>query len=211
MQKIEREKWFAIYYPANILSSSLLLLSMSVRTGWIIASNSAGCENEKESALSFWARCFSSLRDLRGNYFTCDCKLKWLVEWIDNTNATVDQIYCKGPASHADKRINDLVPQTFDCITTGGVQNRCVSLSLFFFFLFTIDPISLDFLMLQQVCFCFPNRVFFLPAADIRIHISGSLFFWEWPVCCVCPAVHQEVQLSRVGSRGDGLQRLWLH
>uniref|UniRef100_A0A3P8UZC2 Leucine-rich, glioma inactivated 1a n=1 Tax=Cynoglossus semilaevis TaxID=244447 RepID=A0A3P8UZC2_CYNSE len=50
--------------------------------------------------------------------FTCDCKLKWLVEWISSTNATVDQIYCKGPASQLDKRINDLVPQSFDCITT---------------------------------------------------------------------------------------------
>uniref|UniRef100_A0A8C9SJ33 Leucine-rich, glioma inactivated 1b n=1 Tax=Scleropages formosus TaxID=113540 RepID=A0A8C9SJ33_SCLFO len=32
--------------------------------------------------------------DLRGNIFSCDCKLKWLVEWIYHTNATVDQIYC---------------------------------------------------------------------------------------------------------------------
>lgn len=62
---------------------------------------------------------FCPFRDLRGNQFTCDCKLKWLVEWIYSTNATVDQIYCKGPASHLDKRINDLVPQSFDCITTG--------------------------------------------------------------------------------------------
>lgn len=59
-------------------------------------------------------------RDLRGNQFTCDCKLKWLVEWIYSTNATVDQIYCKGPASQLDKKINSLVPQSFDCITTGG-------------------------------------------------------------------------------------------
>ncbi|KAK7901289.1 hypothetical protein WMY93_018058 [Mugilogobius chulae] len=56
--------------------------------------------------------------DLRGNQFTCDCKLKWLVEWIYSTNATVDQIYCKGPASQLDKKINDLQPQSFDCITT---------------------------------------------------------------------------------------------
>uniref|UniRef100_A0A8C6KP65 Leucine-rich glioma-inactivated protein 1 n=1 Tax=Nothobranchius furzeri TaxID=105023 RepID=A0A8C6KP65_NOTFU len=56
--------------------------------------------------------------DLRGNHFTCDCKLKWLVEWIYSTNATVDQIYCKGPASQLDKDINDLAPQSFDCITT---------------------------------------------------------------------------------------------
>ncbi|KAM6956513.1 leucine-rich glioma-inactivated protein 1-like [Aplochiton taeniatus] len=56
--------------------------------------------------------------DLRGNQFICDCKLKWLVEWMVHTNATMDQIYCKGPASHLDKKINDLMPQSFDCITT---------------------------------------------------------------------------------------------
>ncbi|XP_061692518.1 leucine-rich glioma-inactivated protein 1-like isoform X2 [Syngnathoides biaculeatus] len=56
--------------------------------------------------------------DLRGNRFTCDCKLKWLVEWIYGTNATVDQIYCKGPSALQDKKINDLVPQSFDCIST---------------------------------------------------------------------------------------------
>ncbi|KAK6293332.1 hypothetical protein J4Q44_G00356580 [Coregonus suidteri] len=27
--------------------------------------------------------------DLRGNQFMCDCKLKWLVEWMVHTNATV--------------------------------------------------------------------------------------------------------------------------
>lgn len=70
-------------------------------------------------SLVWWSFPF---RDLRGNQFTCDCKLKWLVEWIYSTNATVDQIYCKGPASQLDKKINDLLPQSFDCITTGGVQ-----------------------------------------------------------------------------------------
>lgn len=61
---------------------------------------------------------------MRGNQFICDCKLKWLVEWIDSTNATVDQIYCKGPASQLDKKINSLVPQAFDCITTGGARTE---------------------------------------------------------------------------------------
>ncbi|KAG9260133.1 leucine-rich glioma-inactivated protein 1-like isoform X1 [Astyanax mexicanus] len=56
--------------------------------------------------------------DLRGNLFNCDCKLKWLVDWIYHTNATVDQIYCNSPAAYQGKRINDLTPQSFDCITT---------------------------------------------------------------------------------------------
>lgn len=64
-------------------------------------------------------------RDFRGNQFNCDCKLKWLVEWIYSTNATVDQIYCKGPAAQLDKKINNLVPQSFDCITTGGDGGFC--------------------------------------------------------------------------------------
>ncbi|XP_057198045.1 leucine-rich glioma-inactivated protein 1a [Triplophysa rosa] len=56
--------------------------------------------------------------DLRGNLFSCDCKLKWLVEWMYHTNATVDQIYCNGPEAYKGKKINDLTPQSFDCITT---------------------------------------------------------------------------------------------
>ncbi|XP_041117097.1 leucine-rich glioma-inactivated protein 1-like [Polyodon spathula] len=56
--------------------------------------------------------------DLRGNAFNCDCKLKWLIEWMHNTNATVDQIYCADPPAYQGKKINDLDPQSFDCITT---------------------------------------------------------------------------------------------
>ncbi|XP_060772883.1 leucine-rich glioma-inactivated protein 1a isoform X2 [Neoarius graeffei] len=56
--------------------------------------------------------------DLRGNLFICDCKLKWLVDWIYHTNATVDQIYCNSPPAYQGKKINALTPQSFDCITT---------------------------------------------------------------------------------------------
>uniref|UniRef100_A0A8C9TCD0 Leucine-rich glioma-inactivated protein 1 n=1 Tax=Scleropages formosus TaxID=113540 RepID=A0A8C9TCD0_SCLFO len=63
--------------------------------------------------------------DLRGNIFSCDCKLKWLVEWIYHTNATVDQIYCSSPPLYQGKKINDLLPQSFDCITAGDRCNRC--------------------------------------------------------------------------------------
>ncbi|XP_006791302.1 leucine-rich glioma-inactivated protein 1b isoform X2 [Neolamprologus brichardi] len=54
--------------------------------------------------------------DLRGNNLICDCKLKWLVEWMHHTNATLDQIYCSGPPIHQGKKINDLLPHSFDCI-----------------------------------------------------------------------------------------------
>ncbi|XP_019738906.1 leucine-rich glioma-inactivated protein 1b isoform X2 [Hippocampus comes] len=56
--------------------------------------------------------------DLRGNNLLCDCKLKWLVEWMRHTNATLDQIYCSGPPVHRGKKINDLLPRSFDCIAS---------------------------------------------------------------------------------------------
>uniref|UniRef100_A0A674NSF5 Leucine-rich glioma-inactivated protein 1 n=1 Tax=Takifugu rubripes TaxID=31033 RepID=A0A674NSF5_TAKRU len=56
--------------------------------------------------------------DLRGNNLICDCKLKWLVEWMHHTNATLDEIYCSGPPSYQGKRLNDLLPHSFDCITS---------------------------------------------------------------------------------------------
>ncbi|XP_037134746.1 leucine-rich glioma-inactivated protein 1b [Syngnathus acus] len=56
--------------------------------------------------------------DLRGNNLSCDCKLKWLVEWMHHTNATLDQIHCSGPPIHQGKKINDLLPHSFDCITS---------------------------------------------------------------------------------------------
>ncbi|MBN3312295.1 LGI1 protein, partial [Atractosteus spatula] len=56
--------------------------------------------------------------DLRGNIFNCDCKLKWLVEWMYNTNATVDQIFCSSPPAYQGKKIHELSAQSFDCITT---------------------------------------------------------------------------------------------
>jgi len=64
-------------------------------------------------------------RDLRGNMFSCDCKLKWLVEWMHSTNATVDQLHCSGPSAYQGKKINDLVPQSFDCITAGNFVLDC--------------------------------------------------------------------------------------
>uniref|UniRef100_A0A3Q3WA29 Leucine-rich glioma-inactivated protein 1 n=1 Tax=Mola mola TaxID=94237 RepID=A0A3Q3WA29_MOLML len=97
--------------------------------------------------------------DLRGNQFTCDCKLKWLVEWIYSTNATVDQIYCKGPASQLDKRINDLVPQSFDCITTEFASYQ-----------------SLDFKTLSVEAFSFGNDQYVVFAQPF----NGKCTFLEW-------------------------------
>lgn len=63
----------------------------------------------------------NACRDLRGNNLICDCKLKWLVEWMHHTNATLDEIYCSGPPIHQGKKLNDLLPHSFDCITAGVI------------------------------------------------------------------------------------------
>ncbi|XP_032169810.1 leucine-rich glioma-inactivated protein 1 isoform X1 [Mustela nigripes] len=62
--------------------------------------------------------------DLRGNSFNCDCKLKWLVEWLDHTNATVEDIYCEGPPEYKKRKINSLSPKDFDCIITEFAKSQ---------------------------------------------------------------------------------------
>uniref|UniRef100_A0A3Q2Z0Y7 Leucine-rich repeat LGI family, member 3 n=1 Tax=Hippocampus comes TaxID=109280 RepID=A0A3Q2Z0Y7_HIPCM len=55
--------------------------------------------------------------DLRGNSFHCDCKIKWLVDWIDKTNTSVPPAYCASPFEFQGRRIHDLAPRDFSCIT----------------------------------------------------------------------------------------------
>lgn len=61
-------------------------------------------------------------RDLRGNSLNCDCKVKWLVEWLAHTNTTVAPIYCASPPRFQEHKVQDLPLREFDCITTG---RRC--------------------------------------------------------------------------------------
>nr|KAF6322452.1 leucine rich glioma inactivated 1 [Pipistrellus kuhlii] len=63
--------------------------------------------------------------DLRGNSFNCDCKLKWLVEWLGHTNATVEDIYCESPPEYKKRKINSLSSKDFDCIITGTSTVVC--------------------------------------------------------------------------------------
>ncbi|XP_065098795.1 leucine-rich glioma-inactivated protein 1b [Paramisgurnus dabryanus] len=97
--------------------------------------------------------------DLRGNMFSCDCKLKWLVDWMYSTNATVDQLHCNGPAAYQGKKINDLVPQSFDCITAEYVLRKTL----------TFESISVE-------AFTFENDQYVVYAQPF----SGKCSFMEW-------------------------------
>uniref|UniRef100_A0A668AP77 Leucine-rich repeat LGI family, member 3 n=1 Tax=Myripristis murdjan TaxID=586833 RepID=A0A668AP77_9TELE len=55
--------------------------------------------------------------DLRGNSFRCDCKIKWLVDWMEKTNTSVPAIYCASPFEFQGRRIHDLTPRDFNCIS----------------------------------------------------------------------------------------------
>ncbi|XP_048684443.1 leucine-rich glioma-inactivated protein 1 isoform X5 [Caretta caretta] len=59
--------------------------------------------------------------DLRGNPFHCDCRIKWLVEWLSSTNASAELGECQGPAELNGTRLSQLHLQDFDCITTALV------------------------------------------------------------------------------------------
>ncbi|MBN3292139.1 LGI3 protein, partial [Polypterus senegalus] len=56
--------------------------------------------------------------DLRGNLFHCDCKVKWLVDWLQKTNTTVPDIYCASPIEFQGRKISGMLPRDFNCITT---------------------------------------------------------------------------------------------
>ncbi|XP_048378922.1 leucine-rich repeat LGI family member 3 isoform X2 [Stegostoma tigrinum] len=56
--------------------------------------------------------------DLRGNAFHCDCKVKWLIEWLQVTNTSVPPVHCTSPSKYQKVRVNDLPIKDFDCIRT---------------------------------------------------------------------------------------------
>ncbi|XP_043392214.1 leucine-rich repeat LGI family member 3 isoform X2 [Chelonia mydas] len=62
--------------------------------------------------------------DLRGNALICDCKIKWLVEWVERTNATVPATFCSSPVRYQGQKIRDLALKDFDCITTDFVVHQ---------------------------------------------------------------------------------------
>ncbi|KAM6949469.1 leucine-rich repeat LGI family member 2-like [Aplochiton taeniatus] len=65
--------------------------------------------------------------DLRGNAFECDCRVKWLMTWLKNTNATVSDVICAGPEDMKDKRLNDMASLQNECISTDFVLHQSVA------------------------------------------------------------------------------------
>ncbi|KAJ7304142.1 hypothetical protein JRQ81_011670 [Phrynocephalus forsythii] len=67
-----------------------------------------------------------TLVDLRGNAFHCDCKLKWLVEWLSQTNILVEPVECRSPAELNRTSLSELRPGD----STASPQNlSCLILS----------------------------------------------------------------------------------
>ncbi|XP_063043600.1 leucine-rich repeat LGI family member 2a, partial [Engraulis encrasicolus] len=65
--------------------------------------------------------------DLRGNAFECDCRAKWLMQWLRSTNATVSDIYCDGPEEMKGKRLNDMASMHNECMSTDFVLHQSVA------------------------------------------------------------------------------------
>ncbi|XP_067386358.1 leucine-rich repeat LGI family member 3 [Emydura macquarii macquarii] len=62
--------------------------------------------------------------DLRGNALICDCKIKWLVGWMESTNTTVPAVFCNSPVRYQGQKIGGLALEDFDCITTDFVVHQ---------------------------------------------------------------------------------------
>ncbi|XP_034020699.1 leucine-rich repeat LGI family member 2a [Thalassophryne amazonica] len=65
--------------------------------------------------------------DLRGNAFECDCRTKWLMSWLKNTNATVSDVLCVGPEGMKDKRLNDVTSLHDECVSTDFVLHQSIA------------------------------------------------------------------------------------
>ncbi|KAF3836986.1 hypothetical protein F7725_004450 [Dissostichus mawsoni] len=65
--------------------------------------------------------------DLRGNAFECDCRAKWLMTWLKNTNATVSDVVCAGPEDMKDKRLNDMTSLHNECVSTDFVLHQSLA------------------------------------------------------------------------------------
>ncbi|XP_072315557.1 leucine-rich repeat LGI family member 2-like [Eucyclogobius newberryi] len=65
--------------------------------------------------------------DLRGNAFECDCRAKWLMTWLKNTNATVSDVVCAGPEDMKGKRLNDMTSLQDECVSTDFILHQTIA------------------------------------------------------------------------------------
>ncbi|KAL0969905.1 hypothetical protein UPYG_G00234310 [Umbra pygmaea] len=64
--------------------------------------------------------------DLRGNAFECDCRAKWLMSWLKNTNATVSDVICAGPQEMKNKLLNNIASLHNECVSTDFILHQSV-------------------------------------------------------------------------------------
>ncbi|XP_057212114.1 leucine-rich repeat LGI family member 3 isoform X2 [Triplophysa rosa] len=88
--------------------------------------------------------------DLRGNSFRCDCKIKWLVDWMEKSNTSVPAIYCASPFEFQGRRIHDLTPRDFNCISADFAGYETYSFQ-------SLSVESYEFSDDQYVVFAQPN------------------------------------------------------
>ncbi|XP_030578490.1 leucine-rich repeat LGI family member 2a [Archocentrus centrarchus] len=98
--------------------------------------------------------------DLRGNAFECDCRAKWLMTWLKNTNATVSDVLCAGPEDMKGKRLNDMTSLQNECVSTDFILHQ-----------------SLDSESLSVDTFSYKNDVYVAIAAPSTE--SCMLFQWD--------------------------------
>ncbi|NXX81580.1 LGI3 protein, partial [Urocolius indicus] len=123
--------------------------------------------------------------DLRGNTLACDCKIKWLVEWLESTNTTVPAIFCSSPGQFEGQRIRDLAPGDFQCITTGKgplspiTSQACVPRASWL-------PLSSDFVVHQVLPFQSVSAEPFTYASDLYVALaqpsasSCAILKWDY-------------------------------
>ncbi|KAM4651921.1 leucine-rich glioma-inactivated protein 1-like [Discoglossus pictus] len=63
--------------------------------------------------------------DLRGNPMHCDCKIKWLAQWVSGVGKNIavwPPLPCEVPPNHKGRRLSDLTARDFDCVSGKIVQ-----------------------------------------------------------------------------------------